>query len=138
MGDKVRSLKKGIHTTLLKFLDEEGIELSGGENQKLALARAIYKDGHIIVLDEPTAALDAIAEYNIYKGFNDLVGDKTAIYISHRLASTRFCDVIAFFEDGQIKEYGTHEELLAKNGKYAEMFNIQAHYYQEETEKEVV
>lgn len=138
MGDKVRSLKKGIYTTLLKFLDEEGIELSGGENQKLALARAIYKDGHIIVLDEPTAALDAIAEYNIYKGFNDLVGDKTAIYISHRLASTRFCDVIAFFEDGQIKEYGTHEELLAKNGKYAEMFNIQAHYYQEETEKEVV
>lgn len=138
MGDKVRSLKKGIHTTLLKFLDEEGIELSGGENQKLALARAIYKDGHIIVLDEPTAALDAIAEYNIYKGFNDLVGDKTAIYISHRLASTHFCDVIAFFEDGQIKEYGTHEELLAKNGKYAEMFNIQAHYYQEEAEREVV
>lgn len=138
MGDKITTLKKGIHTTLLKFLDEEGVELSGGENQKLALARAIYKDGQIIVLDEPTAALDAIAEYNIYRGFNDLVGDKTAIYISHRLASTRFCDVIAFFEDGEVKEYGTHEELLAKNGRYAEMFNIQAHYYQEEVEREVV
>ncbi|MPM54504.1 Beta-(1--_2)glucan export ATP-binding/permease protein NdvA [bioreactor metagenome] len=138
MGDKVRSLKKGIHTTLLKFLDNEGVELSGGENQKLALARAIYKDGDIIVLDEPTAALDALAEYNIYKGFNDLVGEKTAIYISHRLASTRFCDVIAFFEDGEVKEYGTHEELLAKSGRYAEMFNIQAHYYQEEAEQEVV
>lgn len=138
MGDKVRSLKKGIHTTLLKFLDTEGVELSGGENQKLALARAIYKDGDIIVLDEPTAALDALEEYNIYKGFNDLVGEKTAIYISHRLASTRFCDVIAFFEDGEVKEYGTHEELLAKSGRYAEMFNIQAHYYQEEAEQEVV
>lgn len=136
--DKITSLEKGIDTSLLKILDENGVELSGGENQRLALARALYKDGDIVVLDEPTAALDAIAEYNIYKGFNKLVGNKTAVYISHRLASTRFCDIIAFFEDGEIKEYGTHEELLNKNGKYAEMFNIQAHYYQEEAAKEVV
>jgi ATP-binding cassette subfamily C protein len=137
MGEKIRTLKNGIDTSTLKILDDSGVEFSGGENQKLALARALYKNGDIVVLDEPTAALDAIAEYNIYKGFDSLVGDKTAIYISHRLASTRFCDVIAFFEDGQIKEYGTHEELLKKNGRYAEMFNIQAHYYKEEVEKEV-
>jgi ABC-type multidrug transport system fused ATPase/permease subunit len=138
MHEKIKSLKNGIDTSILKVLDDSGVEFSGGENQKLALARALYKNGDIVVLDEPTAALDALAEYNIYKGFDGLVGSKTAIYISHRLASTRFCDVIAFFEDGQIKEYGTHEELLEKKGKYADMFNIQAQYYQEEAEREVV
>ncbi|UUR84742.1 ABC transporter ATP-binding protein [Clostridium perfringens] len=133
VGDKINSLKKGIDTSLLKILDGEGIELSGGENQKLALARALYKNGKIVILDEPTSALDAVAEYNIYKGFDELIGDKTAIYISHRLASTKFCDVIAFFENGEIVEYGTHEELLKKNGKYSDMFNIQAQYYKEES-----
>ncbi|GEM_PF-12508 len=135
MEDKINSLEKGIDTSLLKILDSTGIEFSGGENQKLALARGLYKDGSIVILDEPTAALDAIAEYNIYKDFNNMIGAKTALFISHRLASTRFCDVIAFFEDGEIKEYGTHEELLMKNGKYAEMFNVQASYYKEEFEK---
>ena len=133
VGDKINSLQKGIDTSLLKILDGEGVELSGGENQKLALARALYKNGKIVILDEPTSALDAIAEYNIYKGFDELIGDKTAIYISHRLASTKFCDVIAFFENGEIVEYGTHEELLKKNGKYSDMFNIQAQYYKEES-----
>ncbi|EOU1130433.1 ATP-binding cassette domain-containing protein [Clostridium perfringens] len=133
VGDKINSLQKGIDTSLLKILDGEGIELSGGENQKLALARALYKNGKIVILDEPTSALDAVAEYNIYKGFDELIGDKTAIYISHRLASTKFCDVIAFFENGEIVEYGTHEELLKKNGKYSDMFNIQAQYYKEES-----
>ena len=133
VGDKINSLKKGIDTSLLKILDGEGVELSGGENQKLALARALYKNGKIVILDEPTSALDAVAEYNIYKGFDELIGDKTAIYISHRLASTKFCDVIAFFENGEIVEYGTHEELLKKNGKYSDMFNIQAQYYKEES-----
>ncbi|SUY46618.1 ABC transporter [Clostridium putrefaciens] len=138
MSEKINSLEKGIDTSVLKILDETGIEFSGGENQKLALARALYKEGDIIVLDEPTAALDPIAEYNIYKGFDEMIGDKTAIYISHRLASTRFCDVIAFFEDGEIKEYGTHDELLKKNGRYAKMFNVQAHYYKEDVLKEVL
>lgn len=138
MSEKINSLEKSIDTSVLKIFDETGIEFSGGESQKLALARALYKDGNIIVLDEPTAALDPIAEYNIYKGFDEMIGDKTAIYISHRLASTRFCDIIAFFEDGEIKEYGTHDELLNKNGRYAEMFNVQAHYYKEETLEEVL
>lgn len=133
VGDKINSLQKGIDTSLLKILDGEGVELSGGENQKLALARALYKNGKIVILDEPTSALDAVAEYNIYKGFDELIGDKTAIYISHRLASTKFCDVIAFFENGEIVEYGTHEELLKKNSKYSDMFNIQAQYYKEES-----
>ena len=133
VGDKINSLQKGIDTSLLKILDGEGVELSGGENQKLAVARALYKTGKIVILDEPTSALDAVAEYNIYKGFDELIGDKTAIYISHRLASTKFCDVIAFFENGEIVEYGTHEELLKKNGKYSDMFNIQAEYYKEES-----
>lgn len=127
--NKISSLKNGVNTSMYKFLDDEGIEFSGGENQKVALARALYKDGDIVVLDEPTAALDALAEYNIYNRFNDLIGNKTAIYISHRLSSTRFCDKIAFIENGELIEYGTHTELLFKNEKYAEMFNIQAQYY---------
>ena len=121
---------------MLKIIDDNGVEFSGGENQKLAIARALYKNGDIIILDEPTAALDPISEENIYKSLNALIGDKTAIYISHRLSSTRFCDEIAFFEDGKIKEYGSHGELLAKGGGYAHMFNVQAQYYKEEAEKE--
>lgn len=132
MEEKINSLENGIDTSLLKILDSTGIEFSGGESQKVALARALYKDGPIVILDEPTAALDPIAEYKMYKSFNSMIGNKTALYISHRLASTRFCDVIAFFEDGEIQEYGTHEELLMKNGKYAEMFNLQASYYKED------
>ena len=119
---------------MLKILDESGVEFSGGENQRLALARALYKGGAIVALDEPTAALDALAEYAIYESFNQMVKDKTAVYISHRLASTRFCDQIAFFENGAVVEYGTHEELMSKNGKYADMFQVQAHYYQESSQ----
>ena len=87
-----------------------------------------------MILDEPTSALDPLAEYKIYQNFDHLIGHKTAVYISHRLSSTRFCDVIAFFENGEILEYGTHDELLAKNGRYAEMFRIQSQYYQVETQ----
>lgn len=133
---KIDSLEDGIKTNMLKVIDDNGVEFSGGENQKLAIARALYKNGDIIILDEPTAALDPISEENIYKSLNVLIGNKTAIYISHRLSSTRFCDEIAFFGDGKIKEYGTHEELLAKGEGYANMFNVQAQYYKEETEKE--
>ncbi|KAB3530272.1 ABC transporter ATP-binding protein [Alkaliphilus serpentinus] len=130
--EKIDSLKNGIKTNVLKVLDEYGVEFSGGENQKLSLARALYKDGEIVILDEPTAALDPIAEHDIYKGFDDMIENRTSVYISHRLSSTRFCDVIAFFEDGEIKEYGTHTELMDLKEKYAEMFNIQAQYYKED------
>lgn len=123
-------LEKGIDTTVYKIFEEDGIEPSGGEQQKLAIARALYKDSPIIILDEPTAALDPIAEYEIYKQFHTLVGDKTAFYISHRLSSCRFCDKIAVFSDGRIAEYGNHDELIKiPNGIYANMFETQAQHY---------
>lgn len=132
LGDKMDKLEKGIDTELLKVLYDDGVDLSGGEKQKLALARALYKGSDIIVLDEPTAALDALAEYRLYKSFNGLVGNRTAVYISHRLSSTRFCDRVAMFKDGEMTETGTHEELMEKNGDYAEMFRVQAQYYVED------
>lgn len=131
LSDKVNSLKNGVNTALLKIIDEEGIELSGGENQKLALARALYKDAAYLILDEPTAAFDALAEQRIYTTFHEMAKDKTALFISHRLSSTKFCDHIAMFEYGKLIEYGTHNELLKKGGKYYEMFEIQAKYYKE-------
>lgn len=122
--------EKGIDTTIFTVFDDKGIEPSGGEQQKLAIARALYKDAPVIILDEPTAALDPVAEYEIYKQFHTLVGDKTAIYISHRLSSCRFCDRIAVFSDGKITEYGNHESLVnLVNGVYAKMFEAQAQYY---------
>lgn len=131
LEDKVTALEKGIETIVFKSFDEGGIELSGGEQQKLAIARALYKNSPIVILDEPTAALDPIAEYDIYRQFDKLVGGKTAIYISHRLSSCRFCDMIAVFSDGTIKEYGHHDELVnLDDGIYAEMFQAQAQYYQ--------
>lgn len=133
-GNKLKELTKGIQTEVLKVIDEEGLDFSGGERQKLALARALYKDAPVVVLDEPTAALDALAEYELYQNFDKMIGDKSAIYISHRLSSTRFCDHIAMFLDGEMVEYGHHEELLRKNGHYAEMFELQAQYYVEEGE----
>lgn len=130
MTEKINSLDKGIDTTLLKVLDPEGIELSGGENQRIALARGLYKDGEVVILDEPTAALDPIAEYNIYRKFDDMVGDKTAIYISHRLSSCKFCDKIAVFDKGKIIQYGTHEELIdERESQYNKMYMAQAQYY---------
>lgn len=132
LSDKLDEWEKGLDTDLLKILHSDGVILSGGERQKLALARALYKDAPVVVLDEPTAALDAISESKIYENFNNMVLGKTAVYISHRLASTRFCDEIAMFDSGEIIEYGTHDELLKRNGKYAEMFEMQAHYYKEE------
>ena len=123
-------LPKGKDTYIFKGYEEDGIELSGGQQQKLAIARALYKDAPIIILDEPTAALDPIAEYDIYRQFNHLIGNKTAIYISHRLSSCQFCDIIYVFEEGKIKEIGKHEELVTlKDGIYAGMFEAQAQYY---------
>lgn len=130
IDNKIESFKNGINTVLFKQFDEEGIEPSGGEQQKIAIARALIKNAPVVILDEPTAALDPIAEYEIYRQFEELVMGKTAIYISHRLSSCQFCDKIAVFADGNVKEYGTHSELVDKaNGIYAEMFAAQAQYY---------
>jgi len=130
LDEKVKSLPKGRDTMMFKMFDKEGVELSGGEQQKLAIARALYKDAPVVILDEPTAALDPVAEYDIYRQFNTLVGGKTAIYISHRLSSCKFCDKIAVFAEDTIKEYGTHDELAdIRNGIYSEMFAAQAQYY---------
>lgn len=138
LGEKIDSLPKGTKTEILKVLYDDGINLSGGERQKLALARALYKDAPIVVLDEPTAALDALAEYRLYQNFDNMIGEKSAIYISHRLSSTRFCDRVAMFADGELVETGKHEELIEKGGKYAEMFRVQAQYYVEDGEEEAV
>lgn len=138
LGEKLDAWEKGLNTPMMKILHDDGIILSGGEKQKMALARALYKDAPIVILDEPTAALDALAESRMYEYFDSLVSGKSAVYISHRLASTRFCDRIAMFEDGQMVEYGTHMELMEKNGKYAEMFHMQSFYYKEEASDETV
>ena len=126
----VEKLEKGLDTRIFKIFEEDGVEPSGGEQQKIAIARALYKNAPVVILDEPTAALDPMAEYEIYRQFHTLVGDKTAFYISHRLSSCRFCDRIAVFSEGKIEEYGNHNELVNKpNGIYAKMFEAQAQYY---------
>lgn len=130
IDEKIKSLPYGADTMMFKTFDKKGVELSGGEQQKLAIARALYKDSPVVILDEPTAALDPVAEYEIYRQFNDLVSGKTAVYISHRLSSCKFCEHIAVFSEGTVKEYGTHDELVRKSGGiYAEMFKAQAQYY---------
>lgn len=134
LSEKVEELADGVHTQMLKVIYDDGVDLSGGERQKLALARALYKDAPIVVLDEPTAALDALAESRLYEEFDRLIGEKSAVYISHRLSSTRFCDRVAMFVDGKLAELGTHKSLMEQNGKYAEMFHIQAQYYVEEVQ----
>ena len=128
--DDVEKLPLKMNTSLSKQYDKGGIEFSGGQQQKTAISRALYRNSSVVILDEPTAALDPVAEYEIYRQFNSLVGGKTAVYISHRLSSCKFCDRIAVFSEGTIKEYGTHEELVKRqNGLYARMFSEQARYY---------
>jgi ATP-binding cassette subfamily B protein len=128
---KVESLKDGYETYLNRAVYEDGLLLSGGETQRLMLARALYKDAPFIILDEPTAALDPIAESEMYQKYNEMTDGKSSVYISHRLASTRFCDRIILIADGGIAEEGTHEELLALGGKYAGLFEVQSKYYKE-------
>jgi len=129
-GERLESMPKGLDTCLYKDYDKDGVEISGGEAQKIAIARALYKDAPFIILDEPTAALDPVSEYEVYSKFNQIAGEKTAIYISHRLASCRFCDKIAVFHQGQIVQVGSHGELLAReDGKYYELWHAQAQYY---------
>lgn len=130
LTEKIKRLPNGVKTHIGKVF-EDGIELSGGELQRLMLARALYKNAPIIVLDEPTSALDSIAESEIYNKYNELTNGRMAVYISHRLASTRFCDRIILIAEGSIDEEGTHDELLAHNGHYADLFEIQSKYYRE-------
>lgn len=129
-GERYEKMPKGLKTPLYKDFDEDGVNVSGGEAQKIALARALYRDAPFIILDEPTAALDPIAEAEIYARFDEIVGERTAIYISHRLSSCRFCDRIAVFDQGRIVQLGTHEELLAdEGGLYYQLWQAQAQYY---------
>ena len=131
-ADRLAAMEKGLDTMLYKNLSEDGVEISGGEAQKIAIARALYKDAPFIILDEPTAALDPIAEAEIYSKFDEIAGDKTAIYISHRLSSCKFCDEIAVFHEGAVVQQGSHAELLAdRGGKYYALWNAQAQYYTE-------
>ena len=128
-GERLSKLEDGIESKIYQQ-EDKGIEISGGEAQKIAIARALYKDAPLVILDEPTSALDPVSEYEIYKRFDEMVQDKTSIYISHRMSSCRFCDKILVFDDGQIVEQGSHEKLLNNKGLYSELWNAQAQYYE--------
>lgn len=128
-GKRLAALPQGLETPLYKEFDESGVQVSGGEAQKIALARALYKDAPFVVLDEATAALDPVAEMEVYENFDKIVGDKTAVYISHRLSSCRFCDDIAVFDHGHIVQQGSHDTLVEAPGKYQELWHAQAQYY---------
>lgn len=131
LEEKIQSLPKGMETQVTRRVYEDGMEFSGGETQRLMLARVLYRGSPVLLLDEPTAALDPIAENDIYQKYNEMTAGKTALFISHRLASTRFCDRILFLEKGAIAEEGTHDGLMEKNGKYAALFAVQKKYYAE-------
>ena len=128
LSGRVRAMKDGLKTQLYNN-NGAGVDVSGGEAQRLAIARALYKDAPFVILDEPTAALDPIAEAQIYENFNEMVRNKTAIYISHRMSSCKFCDRIVVLDAGNIAEMGTHDTLLAENGIYARLYQTQAQYY---------
>ena len=134
LSHKIETLPKGYFTAIGKEVYDDGTNFSGGEMQRLMLARALYKDAPIIVLDEPTAAMDPIAESEMYNQYHDLTNGRTSVYISHRLASTRFCDRVIYLENGAIAETGTHDALIKQGGKYAELYDIQSHYYRESGE----
>ncbi len=127
-GERLSKMEKGIHTNIYQQ-EDEGVEISGGEAQKLAIARALYKDSPLVILDEPTSALDPVSEYEIYRHFDEMVQNKTSIYISHRMSSCRFCDNILVFDEGQIVQSGNHDELVKQEGLYKELWNAQAQYY---------
>lgn len=136
LQEHIQSLPDGADSQMLKVVTNAGVVLSGGQAQKMFLARALYKDSPVLILDEPTAALDPIAEGAQYKAYEELCFGKSSLYISHRLASTMFCDRIALMKDGRIAEWGTHEELMALHGDYAHMYEIQSHYYQDQADEE--
>lgn len=133
LGGKMAELDEGIYSMLGKAYDEKGVELSGGERQKIAIARALYKNAPVIILDEPTSALDPLAEAEIYENFNSLIGDKTAVYISHRMSSSVFCDRILLLDGGTVSDFDTHEALMQKtDGLYYKLFHAQAENYRVE------
>ena len=129
LGEKLSSLPDGIDTLLGKEYDEAGTELSGGQEQKVAIARALYKDASLIILDEPTSALDPLAEAEIYENFHDLAGGRTAFYISHRMSSSLFCDRILVIDGGRVADFDSHEKLMKKDGMYRRLFQTQADNY---------
>lgn len=131
IADKIYSLDKKENSFMVKDVYKDAVDFSGGEKQKLLLAKAIYKDAPVLILDEPTAALDPIAENELYLKYNELTKGKLSFFISHRLSSTRFCDRILFISDGKIAEEGTHEELMALKGAYYKMYQLQSYYYKE-------
>ena len=131
LSEKIDSLPQGYQTNLNRKIYEDAVELSGGETQRLMLARALYKDAPFIILDEPTAALDSIAEADIYQKYHEMTQGKTSVYISHRLASTRFCDRIILIDQGKIAEEGTHNQLILAGGQYASLYKVQSKYYNE-------
>ena len=128
-GERLATLPNGIQTQIYKEFDESGFEPSGGEGQKIALARAITKQAPFVILDEPTAALDPKAEYEMYQKFHEISKGRSAIFVSHRLASTKFCDKVFVFDNGVLAETGTHDELIENKGKYYELFTLQSQYY---------
>jgi ABC-type multidrug transport system fused ATPase/permease subunit len=135
--EEINKHEAGLDSYMTKTVKDNGIVLSGGQNQKLALARALYKDAHMLILDEPTAALDPIADSEVYEGFHEIMGggvSKTALFISHRLASTRFCDRILMLSGGKITENGSHNVLMSRQGEYARMYEVQSHYYKKEVQ----
>ena len=128
-GERLSKMEKGLDTPLYQYDDEDGVEISGGEAQKIAIARSLYKDAPFVIMDEPTSALDPVAEYEIYQRFDQMVEGKTSIYISHRMSSCRFCDNIIVFDEGKIIEQGSHDKLMSNGGLYSELWNAQAQYY---------
>lgn len=130
-GIRLNKLPRGLSTVLYKDFDEQGVNISGGEAQKIALARALYKDAPFIILDEPTAALDPIAEFEVYSGMNKIVGEKSAVFISHRLSSCRFCNDITVFHEGKLIQRGSHDVLVNdKSGMYYKLWSTQEQYYE--------
>ncbi len=128
-GERLAKMEKGLDTPLYQYDDEDGVEISGGEAQKIAIARSLYKDAPFVIMDEPTSALDPVAEFEIYQRFDQMVEGKTSIYISHRMSSCRFCDNIIVFDEGKIIEQGSHDKLMSNKGLYSELWNAQAQYY---------
>ena len=131
LSDTINKLPQGLNTHIGREVYLDGVLLSGGQMQRLMLARALYKNGPILLLDEPTAALDPLAESEIYQKYSDMANNKTSLFISHRLASTMFCDRIILIKDGGINEEGSHEDLLKLNGEYAKLFEVQSRYYKQ-------